>query len=187
MKRTVKATDIFGWVTGSVGLIADVVGLGGLVVASRVEQSNQFFVWVLLFLMTLYSVVLVSFFLRRHFYSVHRRRIRSLDLTDQEYLREIDFFNRGMERIEQGSVSATCLVGVPIIICFVCAAFYVDSANSGFDRAFGGIPSLIFVSNRLEYTLHGALYGLFLGIPLCLGINMLIRQIFLALEPEYYR
>lgn len=192
-KKPIKATDAFGFTAGIIGLVADVAGLGGLVIVSKAGQDSQIFLWIFLFLSLVYSLALVNFFTRKRLYAACSEQLRSCNrrlevskaTTNLRINPDLREKYKYLNRVDSGTYSTTLLIGIPIIISFCAMAFYVDGASSTFDRSLDLFNLFIF-SERLRYTcLSAVFYGVIFGLFVCALINKMVSSIFLALDQSY--
>jgi hypothetical protein len=200
VKQTMKASDVFSVFAGAVGLLADFIGLGGLLIVSRSSSSASPIIWVLVFVGILYSIAFTSFIVRRRMFKTFSEQIKALNTrrtatVSTEMRRErakvealnVDRrarINSYVKKIDSGVLSATLLVGIPLSVCFFLAVFYADATEYGFVLEF--LPLLSIGYEDLIYTLVGGIfYGSFLGYTVVLIIDQVVRRIYLALEADY--
>ena len=98
----------FGLVSGIVGLTADIFSLSSLFRHSQLPdsggQSLTFTTWITVLLVILYTILILSFYIRR-------RMIQRLE-ENKKY--RFDFEKK--EHIENGIMIFTCLIGIPLLV-----------------------------------------------------------------------
>ena len=138
-KKQIKATDAFGFLAGVIGLVADVAGLGGLIIISKVGQGSEFLLWAFLFLSIIYSTALVNFFARKHLFDSYKGRVETLSRQIESECPQNDRIaliiptpskieKRGIiYRVESGATSFTLIAGLPVMILLcVCITIYSE-------------------------------------------------------------
>ena len=180
-----RRIDAFSLFAGSIGLIVDFIGIGGLIAVSKTSTDADPIIWVLSGLLILYSIAFVSFSTRKLLFKRYVNRIRTIS-SNEQLTEELEAeVSRYILRVDRGTSSTTLLVGVPLFICFALAAAYIDSAESRLDQAFLFWPGM-FGYNRVEYVLKGGfLYGTLIGLLLSSFIDLTMLSVYRALDPDY--
>ncbi len=116
--------DIFGLVSGSIGLIADVISLSALFALTSASVQVPTFNWVSTLVLIVYTSVIVGFYSRRIIFYINRR-----DTTKEK------FTKRDFDRIEHASIAITSLITGTLWLMFLWGVYqnvnkYLDQENS---------------------------------------------------------
>ena len=162
--RTLSSLDWFGIISGSIGLIVDIIALSSILILSSTEASNiSIGIWLLAAFTIIYTTIIVGFYSRRFFCIRHRDR--SKILTSRQY-----------DRIENGSLSAIIVVGGPLIIAYLInIMILVDKTMPKEKQSLGGS------------VIVGIFIVALIGTGLCFGIYALSKEIYQAFDPDYKR
>lgn len=170
-KKAMRTIDIFSVCAGGVGLIADFISLGSLVITSNSEKAPSLLVWLIVLLSVVYSAAFLNFYTRK---KMHGRYVRSyqnpLQIVSKENFRVI----------ENGAESVTALFCYPMIIGYITMAFYIDD-----DYLFDGLGNIVWQNSTLLACVRGIIYGGIASAIVCLSINSTVAKIYEALEPRY--
>ncbi len=166
-----RGIDVFSLCAGAVGLVADFISLGGLVVTSNSEKAPSLLVWLTVLSSIVYSSAFLNFYTRKR---MHDRYIRSYQNPRQIVSKD------NLKVIEDGTESATALFCYPTIIVYTTMAFYLDD-----DYFFDGLGSIVWQNSTLLACVRGVIYGGIASAIVCLAINSAIAKVYEALEPRY--
>ena len=170
-RKAMRGIDLFSLCAGAVGLIADFISLGGLVITSNSENAPSLLVWLAVLSSIVYSAAFLNFYTRKR---MHHKYIRSyqnpLQIVSKENFRVI----------ENGTESVTALFCYPTIIMYTAIAFYLDD-----DYFFDGLGSIVWQNSTVLACARGIIYGGIASAIICLLINSAITRIYEAFEPRY--
>lgn len=170
-QKQLSKIDKFSIGTGLIGLVADVISLISLFVISRDTKSAPLHIWLLVLLSIVYSIAAINFYARRYF---HKRVLKN---SQQLILQEFRL-------IEKATLTFTCLVGVPILICYSIFAFLeIDRLDTLLIDSFDFL--FILADDTLRPIVCGVFYGGLLAGCICYLCHYLILDIYRAFDPSY--
>lgn len=148
-KRKISKVDQFGIAAGLVGLIADFSSLSALFRSPSEESYLTLFNWIAVFMLILYSTIIINFFVRRFLFRRFRCRV---------------FESNKRKEIELSIFFFTILVCLPVMTVFFTAALIqYDSYDSNFLIFYEHIFSFFYLSKDFYILLCGIFYGAFLS------------------------
>ena len=165
--------DLFGIISGTIGLICNLIGLPSLLITSQKVPvgGTEFWilVFVLVFLLIVYITFIVNIYTRRILY-IKNKRNTPYALTVKQ-----------REKLESGTLVVTCLAGLTLLYIFATSIFILALANH--PEAFKDLTSV-----RPEATINAlmitAMLG-FLGYSGCLVVHQIGKLVYSAFDPEY--
>ncbi|HAG83135.1 MAG TPA: hypothetical protein DCL61_18715 [Cyanobacteria bacterium UBA12227] len=165
-QKQLSKIDKFSIGTGLIGLVADVISLTSLFAISSDTKSAHLHIWLLVLLSIVYSIAAINFYARRYFH----KRVKN---NSQQF-----------RLLEKATIKFTCLVGVPILICYSIFAFLeIDRVDPLL------IDSLDFLFILADDTLRpifcGVFYGGLLAGCTCYLCHYLMLDIYRAFDPSY--
>jgi hypothetical protein len=160
-KRKISKVDQFGIAAGLIGLIADFSSLSALSQNPSEESHLTLFNWITVFMLILYSTMIINFFVRRSLFRRFRRRISEFDK---------------IKEIELSILCLTLLVCLPVMTTFFTAALiqYVNY-DSSFLYLYEHIFYLFSLSEGFYILLCGVFYGAFLSIYLIYCCHLVLK------------
>ena len=154
--------DLFGIASGIIGLVADVITISSLFIASRKASETSpesatttFSIWVIAFLATLYSILIASFYARRIFAAKQKRKTNELSPVQKKI-------------IGRGGSALTFAMGTPILVVFLSSAILSLTSKMPQNR-----EDAIFFA-MLVFGLPGS-FGI------CLAVNYAAERMYRAL------
>ena len=106
--------DVFGIISGTIGLICNLIGLPSLLITSQKAQVGDTEFWILVFVsvfvLIVYITFIVNIYKRRIVYIRHKRNApRALTVKQREKL----------ESGTSGTLVVTCLAGLTLLYVFI--------------------------------------------------------------------
>lgn len=148
-KRKTSKVDQFGIAAGLIGLIADFSSLSALFRNPSEESHLTLFNWLIVFMLILYSTMIINFFVRRSLFRKFGRRVSQ---------------SSKIKEVELSILCFTLLACLPVMTAFFTAALIqYDSYDSGFLLWYEHIFKFFFLSEGFYILLCGIFYGAFLS------------------------
>ena len=159
--------DLFGIISGTIGLICNLIGLPSLLITSQKVQVGGTDFWILVFVLVFALIVYITFitniYTRRILYIRNKRNSpRALTVKQRE-------------KLESGTLVVTCLAGLTLLYVFTTSILILEHANHP-----EHFPDFFFalVLIPLFTTAVPGFFG-------CLGIHELGKLVYSAFDPEY--
>ena len=165
--------DLFGIISGTIGLICNLIGLPTLLITSQKVQVSGTEFWILVFvfvfLLIVYTTFIVNIYTRRSLYIRYKRNLRALTVKQRE-------------KLESGTLVITWLAGLTLLYVFTTSILILEHANhpehfknpntGGYGEAVVGIVIFLLLTTVL-------------GVLGCNGVHELGKLVYSAFDPEY--
>ena len=162
--------DLFGIISGTIGLICNLIGLPSLLITSQKVQVGGTEFWILVFVLGFVLIIYITFII-----NIYTRRIL--------YIRNKGNSPRALtvkqrEKLESATQVVTSLAGLTLLYVFTTSILILVHANH---------PELFKDPiNDLTVALLSTLTGTtFLGFFGCLVVHELGKLVYSAFDPEY--
>lgn len=164
--------DIFGIISGTIGLICNLIGLPSLLITSQKVQVGGTDFWILVFVLVFVLMVYITFVINmytRRILCIRNKRNSPRALTVKQ-----------REKLESGTLVVTCLAGLTLLYVFTTSILILGHANH--PEHFDKDPRVPFLFQLVFVPLLTTLVP---GLPGCLGIHELGKLVYSAFDPEY--
>lgn len=164
--------DLFGIISGTIGLICNLIGLPSLLITSQKVQVGGTEFWILVFasvfMLIGYITFIVNIYTRRILYIRNKRNSpRALTVKQRE-------------KLESGTLVVTSLAGFTLLYVFTTSILVLAIANHpvDFKDRIAGANAVFGIGFALGVT------G-FIGYFGCRGVHELGKLVYSAFDPEY--
>lgn len=154
-QKTMSGLDKFGLISGIIGLTADVLALAAVFQTQQQQpQGVSVNVWLLIFLLSIYAILIISFYFRKASAEKARREVTSAHI--REY-----------QRVEKGARRLTKGIGTPLFtVYFYMLIFSHISIPAGEKKEIAEAGLAIFslivaynLSSLIDWVAHFAYRG----------------------------
>ena len=157
--------DLFGIISGTIGLICNLIGLPSLLITSQKVQVGGTEFWILVFVLGFVLIVYITFII-----NIYTRRILYIRNKGNSPRRALTVEQR--EKLESATQVVTSLAGLTLLYVFTMSILIVVHANHPINDLTGA----------LILTLGATT---FLGFFGCLGVHELGKLVYSAFDPKY--
>ena len=121
-KKSLSSLDLFGLVSGIIGIIAGAVSLSVLFGLTKASLTIPFPSWFTTFLLVVYGSLIAGFYSRRLLFNINKQKISRIGAVDYE-------------RVEKAATIATCVITgtLCLMVLFLIGSYFiqqVDQSNS---------------------------------------------------------
>jgi len=177
--RQLSGFEWFGLLSGIVGLIADTYALSSIFAgtqniplsSSQLTDRAPVHIWIIIFCSIVYTILILSFYVRRVFCIRHRREKGNLS-------------SAGVDRIEKGVFALTCILSITLILSFCVLGSLAFEDAVARDIAASGKA----ITSQSQRTFFGVTSGVIMGLImsfLAIPIHFGAKALYAAFDPEY--